>query len=639
MADDRIELEIILDDGKVVKGFGKIKESADDAAKSSEKAFTKSFDGIGSAFKAVGVAAAAAFAAAGLVIGKFVKDGIGEAMAAENALNDLKAAFRAQGADVGSAASRMQEFAAAMQKVTTVADDVILQNAAVLVSVGRLSGEGLERATKAALDLSAGLNMEVGNAFDLVAKAAAGNTGALGRYGIKIDESIPKSMAFAAALERINQAFGGAAESKVNTFAGAVEQLKNRFSDLLESLGNMFVKSPVVIALIKSLADQFLKFTASIESFSSTGDVIGDLIKVFLEFSQMLVKYVVAPMELLYNISKLVINALAWGIQGVIVFVVALGNALVNVVVKPIQWILEGLGKVAGLVKGEYKTALEGASKALQFLPDATKGALEITGAAWVDIAKQVGESKDKLFDFSGSEGMSEFITNLQTIADEAKPVAEEAGRGVAQAMSKGFSEPAVGIAGAFKATLQGLTAEMSAFAAKGITNFKEVGKAMFQSLGNAAGQAFAAFGKALATGENGLQAFLNSLLASMGQMAIQLGTQFMLQGAAYMWAGMPNGGALIAAGAALAAFGGVLSGLGGAKESGGGVATAGGGPVGGSDVAALPETEEADRRPRTEVKVVVNGNILDRRQSGLEIIDILNEAFSANDGRLVSVT
>jgi hypothetical protein len=48
----------------------------------------------------------------------------------------------------------------------------------------------------------------------------------------------------------------------------------------------------------------------------------------------------------------------------------------------------------------------------------------------------------------------------------------------------------------------------------------------------------------------------------------------------------------------------------------------------------SLPAEEE--KKAQTSVIVNVQGNILDRKEAGLELIEIMNEHFSANDGRLV---
>lgn len=174
--------------------------------------------------------------------------------------------------------------------------------------------------------------------------------------------------------------------------------------------------------------------------------------------------------------------------------------------------------------------------------------------------------------------------------------------------------------------TLGGAETAAKDFAVDAASNFRNVGKQMFNSIGTGAAQAFAAFGQAVATGENALQAFVNSLLSAMGQMAIQLGTQFILQGAAYTWAGMPNGPALMAAGAALAAFGGLLVGFGGGQSSssGGGIANSSD-----SETTKTVEPEKLERKePDTHVNVTIQGDVFDSQETGRRIVDIVNSEF-----------
>lgn len=191
----------------------------------------------------------------------------------------------------------------------------------------------------------------------------------------------------------------------------------------------------------------------------------------------------------------------------------------------------------------------------------------------------------------------------------------------------------------AFSESLQGSKDAAVDFAHSAAKNFRDIGKQMFTSVGSAAGQAFAAFGKAVATGQNALEAFLDSLLQSFGQMAIQLGTQFMLQGAAYIWLGLPNGGPLIAAGAALAAFGGLLAGLGGGKsasttsgDTGGGVSSS---PDTTTTEVTAPKDVERDK-PGTSVNVIVQGDVFDSDATGMRIAGLLGEVFNQNGVKVI---
>lgn len=193
----------------------------------------------------------------------------------------------------------------------------------------------------------------------------------------------------------------------------------------------------------------------------------------------------------------------------------------------------------------------------------------------------------------------------------------------------------AISAGAAFQSVLEGMEQQARSTSVNAAKSFKAMGQAMFTSIGNAAGQAFAAFGAAIAQGSNALEAFGKSLLNSLGQAAIQMGSLFILQGIAYTWAGLANGPTLIAAGAALAAAGGILSVSAGAgPKSGGGMGggTAGGDVGGGSmnainDPIAIQDT--VAQTPETAINLTINGNILDRRETGLEIAKILEEQFA----------
>jgi hypothetical protein len=194
----------------------------------------------------------------------------------------------------------------------------------------------------------------------------------------------------------------------------------------------------------------------------------------------------------------------------------------------------------------------------------------------------------------------------------------------------------AISAGNAFNSVLEGMEEQARETSVNATKNFKQMGRAMLTSIGQASANAFAAFGQAIAEGDNALEAFGKSLLNSLGQAAIQMGSLFILQGIAYTYAGLANGPPLIAAGAALAVAGGVLSVIGGTgpRDASGGGGTAGGGiafndsnnnPV--NDIVAPEDTEPLT--PQTAVNLTINGNVLDRRETGLEIARILEEQFA----------
>lgn len=559
--------------------------------------FEGNFDKLQRQLLGIGAAVAGAFA---------FKEMIAAAIESEDAINRLNIALQQQGTYTEEASQSFQAYAANLQATTGYSDDLITSNASLLVSIGKLSGEGLERATDAALDLAAATGKDLNTTFDLLAKAAAGNTGSLSRYGIIIDESIPKSQRFAEALKQIESQMGGMAEGRLNTFSGALTRLQLGFGDVLEEIGKLFTKSPLLREILNYIASGFEKAAKSIEAFGKGGDFVQMLAQSLIDVGRIITQYILPPLELVYNIMEIVFNAMRTYLQLAIT-----------------QWSLlaEGIGKIGnavGLVSDE----------SLQSLTMFRESAQAQLGA----FADETKQSFTDGLNFDASVAADNYLTSMEEFVNQTRPATDAARQALNPTVAT--EDGAMGVGEAFSATLAGMSDAAKEFAKTASENFKKVGASMFQSLGNAAGQAFAAFGKAIAKGENAFQAFINSLVASMGHMAIQLGTQFILQGIAYSWAGMPNGPALMAAGAALAAFGGILSAVGGGGGETSGAST--GAASGGSGSGLQPSGSEGldtleERKANTSLVVNVQGNILDRRQTGLEIAEVIQETFGSN--------
>lgn len=248
------------------------------------KAIIEADNRTGPAFKAVaaGIGAIGAIGAAvGIAqLGRLFVGGLVAATKAagvsEAANVKLARALTLSGQSAKDTLPGLRAHAAALQDLTGADDDAVLANQAMLVSLGKLSGEGLQRATRAALDLSAATGQEMKASFDLVAKAAAGHTSTLSRYGIIIDESIPKHKRFEAALSKIEQMFGGQAQESLRTFEGRVKELEGRFGDLQEVIGGPLRE--VATEFLGSVLSPFIKdLTTSAENSTAFRDAVFDI--------------------------------------------------------------------------------------------------------------------------------------------------------------------------------------------------------------------------------------------------------------------------------------------------------------------------------------------------------------------------
>lgn len=154
----------------------------------------------------------------------------------EKAIVTLTQALKNQGVTSNEAVQDQIDFAAAMQQVTAYGDEEVIQLQALLAQYGA-TGEELKNATKLTMDLAAAKGIELKAAADLVGKAFVGETGTLSRYGIIIEQGIPRTEKFAAVTKKMNAMFGGQAQAQRKTTLGQFKSLQNRIGDLQEAIG------------------------------------------------------------------------------------------------------------------------------------------------------------------------------------------------------------------------------------------------------------------------------------------------------------------------------------------------------------------------------------------------------------------
>jgi hypothetical protein len=171
-------------------------------------------------------------------------------------------------------------------------------------------------------------------------------------------------------------------------------------------------------------------------------------------------------------------------------------------------------------------------------------------------------------------------------------------------------------------------------------TKFTEAQKKTYKTLGSVArevfsgelGSAFQAFGKALHDGADAGQAFGDAMVGIFGDIAIQLGNFYIAKGIALSADPLtPGSGAgLIAAGAALNVLGGVLKASAGKSGAGGGGVAGGETSVPSSGISSAPDKLE-ERKPETKIEVNIAGDVLDSHETGIRIVDLINNAFDQN--------
>lgn len=603
--DDNISIPIVTDPKPAEDGLKQVENRADQAAKKVQGSFDKagkdSSDMLAGYFKTAFGAIATYFTAT--AIKGFVEDSVKEAIQADSAVLQLNNTLALNGAYSQKAAEEMQEYVNSLEQLTGVGDEVINNGAALLAQIGRLSGQGLQRATGDALDLAKGLGIDVNTAFSLVAKASEGNVAAFSRFGMKIDDTGTKAQVFERVLQTIESRMHGIAGAAADTVIGALTRVTTNFGNMKEAIGEIFLQSGGFKAFLKVIADGIAAATAKIQEFGKSRDIVGNLLVALIEFGKGVNMFILRPLEVVYNYLKFVMEY--WkSVYN------AAGYAIAKVV-EGIGFVLDKLGvesaasmkQTADLIGGYYKEDLVGS----------------VTSAA---------DAISNVFDVSATESADRFLNTMQNAVTSNLGVIETTKATITNAVSPPPAAQSDWAAffGAFTKGAQ-TTAQAAA----------QLGQTLKGTLVSGVTNAFQQVGAALVTGKNALNEFGKAMLGMLGQLAIQVGSFLIFAGLGF--SALPfglSGAAAVGFGAALIVLGGALMALSGGGAS---VQTTGQGPASagsGGGVTFSPESQQSQLsdetpvQPSTQINVTVQGNVLDRRQSGLEIVEIINEAFDS---------
>jgi hypothetical protein len=184
----------------------------------------------------------------------FVSDSVKAYVDAEDAQTKLIATLKQQKTATPEVIDQYNALATEFQRTTVFSDDLINKMEALLGQVGGVLPSKMRAALDASTNLAAGLGIDLEQATTLVAKAAAGHTETLGKYGVTVSEAALKTKGFDAVLEAINRQFGGQAQAQIETYTGRLEQAKNSWNNFQEAVGKAILTDPIVEAGLRKTA-------------------------------------------------------------------------------------------------------------------------------------------------------------------------------------------------------------------------------------------------------------------------------------------------------------------------------------------------------------------------------------------------
>jgi len=240
---NKVTIELYVDD----KGTVHVKKFAGETEKGFKKIETQAKK-TGGTLKNLATAAVGFFAIT--KIKSAITDFVRLAGIQEDAVKTLEQAMRNAGTYRKEDLEGLKAYASQRQEVTRIGDEATLATLANLQGY-QMEVATLKEATKAAQDLAAAKKMDLFAASELIGKAFVGETQTLSRYGIILDEGIPKGEKFAAVLKLISERYGGQAEALASTKYGGLVQLGNLLGDAKEDIGGL------VMAITENLLPAF----------------------------------------------------------------------------------------------------------------------------------------------------------------------------------------------------------------------------------------------------------------------------------------------------------------------------------------------------------------------------------------------
>lgn len=228
--------------------------------------------------KKVGLAFAAAGAAAGAYAIKLAVDGVKSAIEDEAAQAKLATTLQ----NVTNATDT--QIAATEKYITQTALAFGVTDDKLRPSLDRLvrSTKDVEEAQKLqtlALDIAAGTGKDLGAVSEALGKAYDGNLGALRRLGVGLDDDVIKTKDFDAATAALSQTFSGQATIQADTFQGKLARLTVAFDEGKETVGAYILTA--ITPLVEMVVD---KVIPAFDDIATTiGEEVGPVFKTFFE--------------------------------------------------------------------------------------------------------------------------------------------------------------------------------------------------------------------------------------------------------------------------------------------------------------------------------------------------------------------
>ena len=225
--------------------------------------------------KKAGLAFAAAGAAAVAYAGKLAIDGVKSAIEDAAAQQKLALTLKNVTGATENQIAATEDYITQTSLAFGVTDDDLRPS---LERLARATGD-VEKAQKlqtVAIDVAAGSGKSLEAVTNAMAKAAEGNTAALGKLGIGLTSAQLKTMSMDQITAKLADTFENQASAKADTFQGKLTRLQIAFDEGKETVGSYILTAitPMVDVIVKKVIPAIADFTSN----------LGDKLRPIMEF-------------------------------------------------------------------------------------------------------------------------------------------------------------------------------------------------------------------------------------------------------------------------------------------------------------------------------------------------------------------
>lgn len=208
---------------------------------------------------AVAAAAAAAYA------GKLLVDGVKAAIEDEAAQAKLAKSLQNVTGATNAQISAVEAQITKTSLLTGITDDELRPSFDRLIRATK-DVEQAQKLQTLAIDVAAGSGKSLEAVTNAMAKAAEGNTSALGRLGVGLSTAELKSMSLEEITESLARTFAGQASEQADTFQGKMARLSVAFAEGKETVGSFVLDAitPLVTLLVNDLIPRLSELATNI---------------------------------------------------------------------------------------------------------------------------------------------------------------------------------------------------------------------------------------------------------------------------------------------------------------------------------------------------------------------------------------